>query len=309
MFTFIGRSALSSLNYFGELAYLVRDTFLAVFQGKIRWRLVFQQIVQIGYRSQLVAGATGAFTGAVFAAQLYFQMHKFGMDSSVGSVTAIALLRELGPALGGIMVAGRCGAAIAAEIGTMKVTEQVDALRALGVHPIDYLVVPRTLAMMISMPLLIAEACALGILAANFVAINVLNIPEAGYMRNLVNWVDWDDCGQGADQGVRVWLSDFVHCMPRRSCGGERRRGGRTGSDGGGGHFIAHHHRREFRADLRAQHPLPHRMIEVRDLTKSFGDKHVLCGIDSYRERRGNARRARSDPARGRVSSSSTSLA
>ena len=213
MFTFIGRSALSSLNYFGELAYLVRDTFLAVFQGKIRWRLVFQQIVQIGYRSQLVAGATGAFTGAVFAAQLYFQMHKFGMDSSVGSVTAIALLRELGPALGGIMVAGRCGAAIAAEIGTMKVTEQVDALRALGVHPIDYLVVPRTLAMMISMPLLIAEACALGILAANFVAINVLNIPEAGYMRNLVNWVDWDDVAKALIKAfVFGCLISFIAC-------------------------------------------------------------------------------------------------
>lgn len=193
MFTFVGRSVLNTLNYFGELGLLAKETFIAALVAPIRWRLLLQQILQIGYRSQLVACATGGFTGAVFAAQLYFQMHKFGMDSSVGSVTAMALLRELGPALGGIMVAGRCGAAIAAEIGTMKVTEQVDALRALGVHPIDYLVVPRTLAMMLSMPLLIAEACAVGILAANYVAIDVLNIPEAGYMRNLIQWVDWQD--------------------------------------------------------------------------------------------------------------------
>ena len=188
MLTFLGRSVLSTLVYFGELALLMKETFVSVVKAPIRWRLLFQQVLQIGYRSQLVACATGAFTGAVFAAQLYFQMHKFGMDSSVGSVTAISLLRELGPALGGIMVAGRCGAAIAAEIGTMKVTEQVDALRALGVHPVDYLVVPRAIAMMISMPLLIAEACALGILAANFVSIHVLGIPEAGYIRNLIQW-------------------------------------------------------------------------------------------------------------------------
>jgi phospholipid/cholesterol/gamma-HCH transport system permease protein len=193
MLTFLGRSVLSTLVYFGELALLMKETLVSVARAPIRWRLLLQQVLQIGYRSQLVACATGAFTGAVFAAQLYFQMHKFGMDSSVGSVTAIALLRELGPALGGIMVAGRCGAAIAAEIGTMKVTEQVDALRALGVHPVDYLVVPRALAMMISMPLLIAEACALGIVASNFVAIHVLNIPEAGYMRNLIQWVHMDD--------------------------------------------------------------------------------------------------------------------
>ena len=193
MLTFLGRSALSTLTYFGELALLMKETFVSAARAPIRWRLVIQQIFQIGYRSQLVACATGAFTGAVFAAQLYFQMHKFGMDSSVGSVTAMALLRELGPALGGIMVAGRCGAAIAAEIGTMKVTEQVDALRALGVHPVDYLVVPRALAMMFSMPLLIAEACALGILASNYVAIEVLGIAEAGYMRNLVQWVHVDD--------------------------------------------------------------------------------------------------------------------
>ncbi len=213
MFTFIGRSALSTLTYFGELAFLVKETVLSVFRSRVRWQLVLQQILQIGYRSQLVAGATGAFTGAVFAAQLYFQMHKFGMDSSVGSVTAVALLRELGPALGGIMVAGRCGAAIAAEIGTMKVTEQIDALRALGVHPVDYLVVPRTLAMMFSMPLLIAEACALGILAANFVAINVLGIPEAGYMRNLIQWVHWDDLAKAMIKAfVFGSLIAFIAC-------------------------------------------------------------------------------------------------
>ena len=213
MFTFIGRSALSTLAYFGELAVLMKETVVAIFRAPIRWRLVLQQVLEIGFRSQLVACATGAFTGAVFAAQLYFQMHKFGMDSSVGSVTAISLLRELGPALGGIMVAGRCGAAIAAEIGTMKVTEQIDALRALGVHPVDYLVVPRALAMVVSMPLLIAEACALGILAANYVAIDILGIAEAGYMRNLIQWVHWQDVAKALCKALVFGsLIAFVAC-------------------------------------------------------------------------------------------------
>src|SRR6187200_3322283 len=193
MLTFLGRSALSTLTYFGELALLMKETFVSAARAPIRWRLVIQQIFQIGYRSQLVACATGAFTGAVFAAQLYFQMHKFGMDSSVGSVTAMALLRELGPALGGIMVAGRCGAAIAAEIGTMKVTEQVDALRALGVHPIDYLVVPRTLAMMISMPLLVAECIGVGIVAGYFVAVGLLEVNGTYYVANMVRWTQMRD--------------------------------------------------------------------------------------------------------------------
>ena len=176
------------------------------------------------------------------------------------------------------MVAGRCGAAIAAEIGTMKVTEQVDALRALGVHPIDYLVVPRSLAMMISMPLLIAEACALGILAANFVAINVLSIPEAGYMRNLVQWVGWDDVAKALIKAfVFGCLIAFIACR-EGSCGRERRGGGRTGADGGGGDCLAHDHRGQFRADLRTQHSLPHGMIEVRELNKSFGTSMSCAG-------------------------------
>jgi phospholipid/cholesterol/gamma-HCH transport system permease protein len=150
-------------------------------------------LLEIGVRSQLVVIVTGAFTGAVFAAQTFFQFHTFGMDSAVGSVVSVSLFRELGPALTGLMVAGRVGASIAAEIGTMKVTEQVDALRAIGVHPVDYLVVPRVLAMMLSMPLLVAEACAFGILACYLVAVPILGIPEAGYLRNLVHWTAGSD--------------------------------------------------------------------------------------------------------------------
>ncbi|MEO6786186.1 MAG: ABC transporter permease [Chthoniobacteraceae bacterium] len=193
MITAIGRTTLLALTYLGELGILTAETVTAMFVAPIRWRLALQQIIEVGSRSQVVVAVTGAFTGAVFAAQIYFQFHRFGMDSAVGSVASLALFRELGPTLSALMVSGRVGAAIAAEIGTMKVTEQLDALRSLGVHPIDYLVVPRSIAMMVSMPLLVAEACALGILASYFIAVPMLGVAHAPYMRNLIFYTHASD--------------------------------------------------------------------------------------------------------------------
>jgi phospholipid/cholesterol/gamma-HCH transport system permease protein len=193
MITALGRTAITFLNYLGEVARLAQETVYSVFAARIRWRLLLQQIYEIGTRSQLVVMVTGAFTGAVFAAQLFFQLRNFSMETTVGSVTAVAIFRELGPALSALMVAGRVGAAIAAEIGTMKVTEQVDALRALGVHPVDYLVVPRALAMMISMPLLVLEACMLALVACYIVSVQTLGVAEAPFLRNLEHWVGLED--------------------------------------------------------------------------------------------------------------------
>lgn len=193
MITALGRTVITFLNYLGEVARLAQETVYSVFASHIRWRLLLQQIYEIGTRSQLVVMVTGAFTGAVFAAQLFFQLRNFSMETTVGSVTAVAIFRELGPALSALMVAGRVGAAIAAEIGTMKVTEQVDALRALGVHPVDYLVVPRALAMMISMPLLVLEACMLALVACYLVSVQTLGVAEAPFLRNLEHWVGLED--------------------------------------------------------------------------------------------------------------------
>lgn len=181
----LGRPPVTFSRYLGELAMLVKETITSMIVAPIRWRLLLRQIAEMGFRSQLVVMVTGAFTGAVFAAQTYFQFHRLGMDSAVGAVVAVSMFRELGPVLTGLMVAGRVGAAIAAEIGTMKVTEQIDALRALGVQPIDYLVVPRTLAMMISMPILVAECVGLSILAGYFVATQVLSISDAYYLNTM----------------------------------------------------------------------------------------------------------------------------
>ena len=189
MVTALGRIALSLIQYLGELALLAYETCLAMNIAPIRWRLLAQQIVEVGWRSQLVVIVTGMFTGAVLTAQTYFQFSSLGMKSATGSVVAVALFRELGPTLTGLMVAGRVGAAIAAEIGTMKVTEQIDALRSLAVHPVDYLVVPRVLALVLSMPLLVAQAVGLGIVSSYFTGVYLLGISGPFFLSNLYRYV------------------------------------------------------------------------------------------------------------------------
>src|SRR3979411_1709049 len=189
----IGHRTISFAVYVGDVMVLAGETISSAFAHKIRWRLFMEPIVHIGLHSQVVVMITGAFTGAVFAAQTYFQFNKLGMGSAVGAVVSVSICRELGPVLTALMVTGRVGASMSAEIGTMKVTEQIDALRALAVHPIDYLVVPRTLAMMVSMPLLVAEAVAIGIAPGYFVAIFLLELNGTYYMANMVRWTQMRD--------------------------------------------------------------------------------------------------------------------
>src|SRR5688500_14559645 len=188
-----GRAFLNFLTYMGQLMALLLDLGGAVRTGVWRMKLVAHQIVSIGFGSQVVVIVTGAFTGAVFTAQTYFKFKDFGVESGVGAIVSIAMCRELGPVLAGLMVTGRVGAAMAAEIGTMKVTEQIDALRAMAVHPVDYLVVPRTLAMMLSMPLLVAECVGIGIVAGYFVAIFLLEVNGTYYVANMVRWSQMRD--------------------------------------------------------------------------------------------------------------------
>ncbi|MCE9611728.1 MAG: ABC transporter permease [Chthoniobacter sp.] len=201
MVTALGRLALQFLQYLGELALLVYETCVALVVAPIRWRLVMRQIVEVGWRSQLVVIVTGMFTGAVLTAQMYFQFAVLGMESATGSVVAVALFRELGPVLTGLMVAGRVGATSAAEIGTMKVTEQIDALRALAVHPIDYLVIPRVLALVLSMPLLVAQSVGLGIVSSYLVGVHLLNIPGPFFLENLYSYVRLRDLKMALSKG------------------------------------------------------------------------------------------------------------
>jgi len=181
---------------------LVGEICTSLVKGKIRWWMVLQQVVEIGHRSQPVVMVTGAFTGAVLAAQSLFQFANLNMETGAGALVSVAMLRELGPSITALMLAGRVGAAMAAEIGTMKVTEQVDALRSMGVHPVDYLVTPRVIAMLLAMPLLIGESAALGIFASVLVGTGPFNVNPAYWMNQMGKYTDLSDISIALIKGL-----------------------------------------------------------------------------------------------------------
>ncbi len=212
-FRILGSHVLAFLHYLGELALLAWETIVSICTAPIRWRLFFIQLQEVGFRSQLVVIVTGSFVGAVFAAQTYFQFHQLGMDTAVGAVVAVSMYRELGPVLTGLMVSGRVGAAMSAEIGTMKVTEQIDALRALGVYPIDYLVVPRAMAMMVSMPLLVCECVGFGIVMGYAVGVGLMDIPSPYYMHYMQQFTGLRDIKMALSKGfVFAVLIVIISC-------------------------------------------------------------------------------------------------
>jgi len=213
MLSICGGLFLTLIASLGELAMLAGETFSSIGRGRIRVGLTLRQIAEIGFGSQLVVVVTGAFTGAVFTAQAYFQFASLNMETAVGPVVTLSMFRELGPALTGLMVAGRVGAAMSAEIGTMKVTQQIDALRALAVNPVDYLVVPRTLAMLISMPLLVVECVGLGVLASYYVGVEVLNITGVYFLANMQKFTEGSDILMSLIKGfVFGGLIVFISC-------------------------------------------------------------------------------------------------
>jgi phospholipid/cholesterol/gamma-HCH transport system permease protein len=213
MFALLGQSIVRFLGYTGEVTLLAWETLYFIVRGRIRWGLMARQIAELGFRSQLVVMVTGAFSGAVFTAQTFFQFHQLGMDSKVGSVVAVSMFRELGPVLTGLMLAGRVGASIAAEIGTMKVTEQIDALRALGVQPVDYLVVPRVIALILSTPLLVAECVGLSLLSSYIVGVKILGISEAYFITYMQQYAGLRDIKMTLTKGfVFGILIVFIAC-------------------------------------------------------------------------------------------------
>ena len=200
-FRLLGRLALRFFLYLGELAGLVGQISESLLRGKKRWRQFFEQIVEIGYRSQIVVIITGAFTGAVLATQALYQFSMVDMETMGGVIVSGGMMRELGPTITGLMLAGRVGSSMAAEIGTMKVTEQVDALRSMAVHPIDYLVPPRLLAMCVSIPLLIAQSIAFGIIPSYAIGVHLFQQPGAYWNFNVERFTDGTDIAIAMTKG------------------------------------------------------------------------------------------------------------
>jgi len=208
------------LDGLGRIALLARDTFASLFRCRFTWRDLLYQIHFMGVKSQSVVLITGAFTGMVLGAQTYFQFHKVKMDTATLAVVSVSMCSELGPVLTALMVAGRVGAAIAAEVGTMRVTEQIDALRTLATHPVDYLVVPRVVAAHIVLPLLTVEAIVCGILSSYLVGTYLLGIDPTYSWNNMIRYTGASDVAIGIIKAfIYGGIIALIGCYKGLTCG------------------------------------------------------------------------------------------
>src|SRR5262245_10979594 len=208
------------LQGLGRLALLAKEVIQSIFTQRITGRDLASQLYFIGIKSQSVVLITGAFTGMVLCAQTFFQFHKVRMDTATLAVVGVSMTSELGPVLTGLMVAGRVGAALAAELGTMRVTEQIDALRTLATHPVDYLIVPRVLATTIALPLLSIEAMAFGIGAAYLLGVSFLQIDPVYLWHNMVHYTDSQDVVMGSIKAVIFGaIIGIICCYKGMYCG------------------------------------------------------------------------------------------
>lgn len=193
----LGVPAKSLIDVTGEMTLMFSRALLYAITPPFKLRNLFKQMEFIGVNSLFVVILTGSFTGMVLAMQSYEALKEYGAESMVGSMVALSMTRELGPVLTGLMVAGRAGSAIATEIGTMKVTEQIDALYTMAVNPIKYLVTPRLLAGFLMLPLLTIISDFVGVVGGYVIGVKMLNINPGVYIGRTVEFVDGYDIMYG----------------------------------------------------------------------------------------------------------------
>src|SRR5579885_1435086 len=176
-------------NWFGSGVRLIGQTLILlvltvkyILRGEIDWKEVWRQCYIIGVNSFVVVGLTAVFTGFAMSLQIARELVLFGADTAIGGVVSLALIREIGPITAGVMVAGRVGSSIAAELTTMMVTEQIDALKVMRVDPVQFLVVPRYVATFFMMPALSTYAMAIGLVAGIYIAWTAANLPPVTFL-------------------------------------------------------------------------------------------------------------------------------
>jgi phospholipid/cholesterol/gamma-HCH transport system permease protein len=197
VFEYIGVHFIRFLQESGRITMLFGQTVLWIFRPPFDVREPLSQMEEIGVRSIPVVVITAAFTGMVLALQSFTGFKRFHAETLVGTVVALSVTRELGPVLTGLMVSGRVGSAMAAELGTMRVTEQIDALHTLATNPVKYLIVPRFLASLIMFPILVAFADIIGIMGGYFVSVMILRTNPTIYIRRTWDYLELNDIYSG----------------------------------------------------------------------------------------------------------------
>jgi phospholipid/cholesterol/gamma-HCH transport system permease protein len=203
----IGRTFIQALEVLGRLVLFALAGLVDVIRPPYYPRLILKQLIEIGYYSLPVVGLTAIFTGMVLALQSFTGFARFSAESAIPQVVVVSLTRELGPVLAGLMVAGRIGAAMAAEIGTMRVTDQIDALQTLSTNPMRYLVAPRLIAATAMLPLLVLTADIIGVFGGYIVSIYKLGFNPGIYLHNTFSFLQTMDVVSGL---VKAAVFGFV---------------------------------------------------------------------------------------------------
>ena len=195
--TMLGESVLAKLQGLGDFTNFTFKTLYWTFKPPYRIKLLFDQVHFMGNKSVFIIFLTSSFTGAVFAFQIYLGFKAINADSFIGPIVTIALAKELAPVLSGLVVAGRCGAAMAAQIGSMKVTEQLDALEVMGINSYQYLAVPRILGAMLAMPLLSGIFLLIGYGGSWLIGVKVIQIDEMLYTQKISDFMNLGMVAEG----------------------------------------------------------------------------------------------------------------
>lgn len=193
----LGRMVIRNIEETGKILILFISVLGWMIRPPLKLRHIFKQMEFVGVKSIFVVILTGTFTGMVMALQGYYGFKMFSAESLVGATVALGMTRELGPVLTSIMVTARAGSAMAAELGTMRVTEQIDALYVMAVNPVKHLIVPRVIASVVMVPALTIVSDFMGIMGGYFVGVKLLNINEGIFVKNITKMVELDDIYNG----------------------------------------------------------------------------------------------------------------
>ena len=193
MVRFIGSFAISTLRKMGHMLIFLVQSLSYAFRPPFKYRILLREIRFIGTKSMTVILLMGSFTGMVLALQGYHTLRKVGSEALLGPAVALTLIRELGPVLSALTITGRAGSALTAEIGIMRISEQIDALTAMALNPMRYLIVPKMMAAIIVFPLLTAIYDVIGIYGGYFVGVNLLGLSSGTYFSQMEHFVDMQD--------------------------------------------------------------------------------------------------------------------
>ena len=197
IFAMTGSVTIDALRETGRMAQFSGRGALAWVLGPFYWRAFFSSLLRIGFTSLPVVGLTAVFTGAALALNIYDGSARFNAETFLPQILSVSIVRELGPVLAALMVAGRCASAMAAEIGTMRVTEQIDAMSTLAVDPFKYLIAPRVVATTIALPILVLTADIIGVYGGYLVAVYGLDFSGPVFIRNIAEFLENRDTVSG----------------------------------------------------------------------------------------------------------------